>query len=166
MSGNGSPSSLTTNPSHMPSARCQTHGLRFCPSTPSLQGTSLQLYAVPLAQGHILRDVSRVFIRPVVPQQHRLTVFNSIHNIAHPGTRATRRLISAWFVWKGMSSDITAWCKDCQDCGHVKVTLQPAAPIQPVPIPSRRFTHILVDLVGPLPVSSEGFNYIFTMIDR
>jgi hypothetical protein len=65
-----------------------------------------------------------------------------------------------------MSSDITAWCKDCQICGRGKVTSQPAAPVQPIPIPSRCFTHIHVNLVGPLSVFSEGFNYIFTMIDR
>jgi hypothetical protein len=38
--------------------------------------------------------------------------------------------------------------------------------VQPIPIPSRCFTHIHVNLVGPLPLSSRGFNYIFTMIDR
>jgi hypothetical protein len=67
---------------------------------------------------------------------------------------------------KGMSSDITAWCRDCQGCGRGKVTSQSAAPVQPIPIPSPCFTHIHVDLVGPLPASSAGFNYIFTMIDR
>jgi hypothetical protein len=32
-------------------------------------------------------------------------------------------------------------------------------------IPARRVGHKHVDLVGPQPVSSEGFAYFFTMID-
>ena len=46
------------------------------------------------------------------------------------------------------------------------MTKQPAAPIQPIPIPQPRFSHLHVDLVGPLPVSSDSFSYILTMIDR
>jgi hypothetical protein len=65
-----------------------------------------------------------------------------------------------------MAADITAGCRECQGCNRGKVTTQPAAPAQPIPIPCCRFTHVHVDLVGPLPVSSGGFNHIFTMIDR
>jgi hypothetical protein len=32
---------------------------------------------------------------------------------------------------------------------------QPAAPIQPVTVPERRFTHVHVDIGGPLPTSAE-----------
>jgi hypothetical protein len=33
------------------------------------------------------------------------------------------------------------------------------------PVPTRRFSHLHVDLVGPLP-ASKGFTYLFTIIDR
>jgi hypothetical protein len=36
---------------------------------------------------------------------------------------------------------------------------------QPVPIPQRRFSHLHIDLVGPLQYS-DGFNFIFTVTDR
>jgi hypothetical protein len=32
-------------------------------------------------------------------------------------------------------------------------------------VPERRFTHVHVDIVGPLPTSAEGFSYLFTMVD-
>jgi hypothetical protein len=35
-----------------------------------------------------------------------------------------------------------------------------------IEIPAQCFSYIHVDLVGPLPVSAEGFNCVFTMIDR
>ena len=46
-----------------------------------------------------------------------------------------------------------------------KVTSQPAA-VQPIPVPQQRFSHIHVDIVGPLPISKEGFRYLFTIINR
>jgi hypothetical protein len=46
------------------------------------------------------------------------------------------------------------------------VTRRPAAATQSIPVPERRFTHLHVDLVGPLPTSVEGFKYLFTIIDQ
>jgi hypothetical protein len=43
---------------------------------------------------------------------------------------------------------------------------QPRALVQPIPISSRRFSHVHVDLVGPLPAPEAGILYIFTIIDR
>jgi transposase InsO family protein len=44
----------------------------------------------------------------------------------------------------------------------------PAAATQSIPVPllEQRFTHLHVDLMGPLPTSAEGFKYLFTIIDR
>jgi cleavage and polyadenylation specificity factor subunit 1 len=65
-----------------------------------------------------------------------------------------------------MNKDITAWVADCQEWARSKVTQQPAAALQPIPVPRQRFSHIHVDIVGLLPVSKEGFRYLFTIIDR
>ena len=111
-------------------------------------------------------DMSTGHVRPLIPEEDRQAVFLAIHGVAHPGTRATRSLVSAHVVWRGMASDLAAWCRSCQQCQHANMTKQPAAPIQPIPIPQRRFSHVHMDLVGPLPVSSDSFSYIFTMINR
>jgi transposase InsO family protein len=114
----------------------------------------------------VLCDVSTGRVRPLVPVPDRLLVFRFIHGVAHPGIRATRRMISARFVWPGMHTDVAAWCRDCTACQRAKVTKQPRASIQPIPIPGGRFTHVHVDIVGPLPASAEGFLYLLTMVDR
>jgi transposase InsO family protein len=75
-------------------------------------------------------------------------------------------MIAARFVWLGMKADIAAWCRECEACQRAKVTKQPQAPLQPIHIPSRRFSHVHVDLVGPLPASEDGLLYLFTVIDR
>ncbi len=114
----------------------------------------------------VLCDVSRGHARPVIPTADRMAVFSAIHSIAHPGIRASRRLLSARVVWRGMASDIASWCRDCQQCNRAKVTSQPAAPVQPIPVPSRRFSHVHVDIVGPLPTSAHRQSYLSTVIDR
>ena len=39
------------------------------------------------------------------------------------------------------------------------------APLSTFKVPSRRFDHINIDLVGPLP-PSQGYTYLFTIVDR
>jgi hypothetical protein len=57
-------------------------------------------------------------------------------------------------------------CRECQQCQRGKVHKQPAAPVQAIPVPARKFSHVHVDLVGPLPASSDGHVYLLTIIDR
>ncbi len=119
-----------------------------------LQGTQLLWY-----------DVSRGPPRPLAPLSFRKVVFKALHNIGHPGVLPSKQLISTRFVWKGMVKDITAWCRDCQDCAPSKMTAHARMAVQPIEIPSRRFSHIHVDLVGPLPTSKDEQMHLFTMVD-
>ncbi len=95
----------------------------------------------------------------------RLQQAKGIRCMVHPGIRASRCLISHRFLWRGMRTDIANWCRDCQACQMSKTTRQSAVAVQPIPVPSRRFSHVHVDLVGPLATSTEGWSYI-TMMDR
>ena len=123
----------------------------------------VQLVAVEGVQ--LWCDVSTGVPRPLVPRSFHRQVFNHLHNVAHPGARATRRIISSRFVWANMSKDVGLWARECVLCQqsktHRHVHLQPAI----IPVPARRFAHVHIDLVGPLPQSS-GFTQILTMMDR
>jgi transposase InsO family protein len=127
---------------------------------------SPHLRVVTLGGHNILCDTSKGSIRPLIPVAARRQVFSTLHGLAHPGGRASRRLIASRVAWRGMSADITAWCKDCQSCARAKVTRQLAIGVEPIAIPGHRFTHIHLDIVGPLPASSDGAAYLLTMIDR
>jgi transposase InsO family protein len=65
-----------------------------------------------------------------------------------------------------MAADIAAWCKECQDCARGKTTVHVTAEVEPMKIPSRSFSHLHVDLVGPLPMSKNGEAHIVTIVDR
>jgi hypothetical protein len=101
-------------------------------------------------------------MRPLVPPEHRRTVFQHIHGIAHPGRLATRRLISSW---PGLSKDVTGWARECAARQWSKIHLRFQVPLDLISGPQRRFAHIHIDLVGPLTPSSL-FDHILTVIDR
>ena len=127
---------------------------------------SLKIVLVPVSGSPgLLCDASTGVLRPLVPELMQKTVFNCIHQISHPGKRASRRLVSRSFVWKFLARDVSLWTQSCLDCHRSKIQTHVKAPVHQIPVPGRRFSHIYVDLVGPLP-QSNGFFYLFTIIDR
>jgi hypothetical protein len=127
--------------------------------------TALTISFQTVGSHRLAGDTSTGVWRPLVPLGHRRAVFNSIHNIAHPGRLATKRLLCSRFVWAGINRDIVAWTKDCAKCQQSKVHQHVHVKPLPIPIPQRRFAHIHIDLVGPLTISL-GHNHILTIIDR
>jgi hypothetical protein len=117
------------------------------------------LHVTPFqVEGELLYcEVSFGAVWPLVPVQNHFSVFQQIHRIAHTGTRATQRLISARFVWPRMASAIQEWVRSCQHCARSKVHKHVHSSPQPIPMPRRKFAHVHVDLVGPFPVSCEGW---------
>jgi hypothetical protein len=77
----------------------------------------------------------------------------------------TCRLVSSRYVWRGLSTHVTACAKACLDCQRAKVHSHVQVPPQHIPVPTRRFIHIHVDLVGPLP-ASKGYTHLFIIMDR
>ena len=73
--------------------------------------------------------------------------------------------MSTKFVWRGLQKQIGYWTKQCLACQTSKVQSHIKAPLQKFDNPLRRFDHIHVDLVGPLP-PSNGYTHLFTVIDR
>ena len=73
--------------------------------------TSLKLVDItpPGSRHSILCDMSLGFHRPVVPISLRRRVFDILHSLSHPGSRPTKRLIAARYVWPGFKKDITLW---------------------------------------------------------
>ena len=136
----------------------------------SLQSSSsLEISSLPVPGStpptSILCDVSQGHPRPLVPLSWVQRVFSCLHGLSHAGGRATLREISSRFVWKGMRCDVLRLCRECQDCLSSKVHRHVHSPLVQRPVPVERFSSLHVDIVGPLPIS-EGFQYIFTIIDR
>ncbi|BHF74239.1 hypothetical protein SprV_0401732400 [Sparganum proliferum] len=129
--------------------------------------SGLQLQELPLTTGNgiILCDVSTPSHRPFVPPSLRRKVFSSLHNLSHPGSRATDKLVSDRFVWPAMHKDLKAWTRACIPCQRSKIQRHNKAPIGLFPGPGARFSHVHLDIVGPLPLSN-GCSYLLTCVDR
>lgn len=129
--------------------------------------SSLVLQALPVGQPPVTLhcDISSGRIRPFVPESFRREIFNSLHSLSHPGTRASTKLIDERYVWPSMKSDIAAWTRSCIQCQKSKVTRHTRSSMGNFVPPNSRFEHVHIDLVGPLP-PSEGYRYCLTCVDR
>ncbi|GBN20197.1 Transposon Ty3-G Gag-Pol polyprotein [Araneus ventricosus] len=100
-----------------------------------------------------------------VPGELRRKIFDNLHNMSHPGIRATKALIANRYCWPNQNKDITNWCRACIPCQKSKVHQYTKAPVSQFLPPDARFSHVHLDLIGPLPISG-GFRYCLTMVDR
>lgn len=110
-------------------------------------------------------DVSTGTPRPFLTNEFRRPVYDSLHSLAHPGIRATQRLVTSRFVWPKMNTDVREWARTCHKCQTTKIQRHTIAPVSRFKPPDARFSHVHIDIVGPLP-PSHGFVYILTCIDR
>ncbi|BHF67170.1 hypothetical protein SprV_0301019500 [Sparganum proliferum] len=129
--------------------------------------SSLRLQDVPLptGTGTITCDLSTGHERPFVPATLRRHVFNALHNLSHPGVRATVKLITNRFVWPNINRDVRRWTRSCLSCQRAKTHRHTTTPPGTFATPDARFSHVHIDLVGPLP-PSNGSTYMLTCIDR
>lgn len=130
------------------------------------EGSSLKLQKRRMAgtDCEVYCDVS-VSPRPFITKPFRKQIYESLHNLSHPGVKATVRLVSQRYVWPGIRKDCRQWAKQCQECQRSKVVRHTAAPLAAFQTPSGRFQHIHCDIIGPLPLSS-GNRYCLTIVDR
>jgi hypothetical protein len=137
-----------------------------CPDVQSmLVSPSLSVVSRKYGAADVLGDVSTGVFRPLLPARFRSAAVLSLHNIHHPGVKATRRLVCASFCWPKMGLFVSALTRNCLHCQKAKVHRHVALQAAHIPVPVFRFSHVHVDLVGPLPRSS-GFAYLFTIVDR
>ena len=119
------------------------------------QSFSLDLKAIPLpsADGTIVRDISTGIPCPFVPAVFCQHIFDTMHSLSHPSIQATRRLITAQYVWLNMNVDIGNWTRSCVQCQQAKVQRHTVTPLSTFIPLGVRFDTIYLDIVGPLPPS-------------
>lgn len=102
--------------------------------------------------------------RPFVSEEFRFVIFQQLHELAHPGVKATQKLICSRFLWSNMRKDIKNWVKVCDQCQRNKVVRHTKGQLQSIVEPDCRFHKIHMDMVH-LPYC-QGYKYILSIIDR
>ncbi|GBL97887.1 Transposon Ty3-I Gag-Pol polyprotein [Araneus ventricosus] len=110
-------------------------------------------------------DVPTGNIRPYVSKAFRITIINVIHSLAHSGAKATANAVKQRFVWTSLKNSVQSFFKLCIPCQKSKVSRHVKSPKGDFSLPSARFSHIHLDVVGPLP-PSKGYRYCLTAVDR
>jgi hypothetical protein len=55
----------------------------------------------------LMVDISSGVMRLLVPLQFCRRIFHVVHNLAHPGVRATKRLIASHYLWTNLAAEVT-----------------------------------------------------------
>lgn len=126
---------------------------------------SFKLETINLPNLSIVCEVSTKKQRPYVPQELRRQIFNAMHNLSHPGIRATRKLVGTKYFWPNMNVNLNLWTKTCVGCQRAKIHRHTRTQHGQFEVPSGRFDHVHLDLIGPFPISN-GNSYVLTIIDR
>ena len=132
-----------------------------------LQNPSVKIakLVIPNTSTKLFCDISTNRIRPYIPKDFRLKIFRSTHDLSHPGIRTSTKLMTDRFIWPNMKANCKEWAKSCISCQKSKVSRHTKAPLNEFPTPNERFSHINLDIVGPLPLC-KGNQYLLTIIDR
>ena len=102
----------------------------------------------------------------VIPDSMKDIVLQQLHNQGgHLGISKTTENIKARFYWPGYEQDIQAWISSCQQCQR----RNPPQPVPRAPLGTIKTTHpfekLSWDIMGPLPTSSKGYQYILVVTD-
>ena len=125
---------------------------------------NLEKLNLPKKEG-ILKDNQGKIIVPETMKQLVLEI-NHDHMLAgHLGVAKTLLKIKRQFTWPSIAKDVKQYVKSCLQCARRKALGTSKAPLQPL-LPSERvWERIAMDVVGPLPESTEGNKYILVLSD-
>ena len=112
----------------------------------SLVLKNVQFSGVP---GQVVCDTSLGRPRILVSTAWRRAVFDAIHSLAHPSGRTMLAIVARTYAWAGMRRDVLRWSRECIACATSKVSVHTKPQVIPISVPSTRFEHVHVDIVGP-----------------
>ena len=106
----------------------------------------------------------------LVPRElglHMLELVPDNSMAGHLGVRETKARIFEPFWWPSAAKNIVDYVRTCQTCQVVgKPKQKPLrAPLRPVPVMTKPFSEVLVDVVGPLYRTSQGHEYCLAIMD-
>lgn len=109
---------------------------------------------------------SRVLINSEYAKTEILRLRHDAPSAGHPGQIRTFELIARDYYWENMRQDIYAYVDKCDVCQRNKSPRhKPFGLLQPLPIPSRPWSSVSMDMIVKLPLS-KGFDSIFVVVCR
>ena len=108
------------------------------------------------------------YLRLLAPKSIRKELMINAHDLltsGHFGITKTYSKIKKHFYWVKCKADIKQWCKTCSICARAKPSAE-AKRVPMVPMPcGKPWDRVGMDLIGPLPITSNGSEYCLVMED-
>ena len=112
------------------------------------------------------RSKVRTQLRLCIPKTERLRILHKYHNEnAHSGISRLYEKLCDKVWWPSMLRDVVSYVRSCELCQKSKGNVNKIK-TRPMGLPTRPWSHIHFDHVGPLPLTDGGNVYILTVIDR
>ncbi|GFN88260.1 gypsy retrotransposon integrase 1 [Plakobranchus ocellatus] len=136
---------------------------------PPVAGVSFQIEDGVPKRLHAKSEFARVQTTIAVPESLRQLMLSYVHEsdlVGHSGFRKTLSAIRTQFSWPGVCSDVKNYTTSCHLCQiKPRTGRDRPTPFQPVTIVGGPFERVMIDLVGPLPLSSDRYEYLLTHVD-
>jgi len=84
---------------------------------------------------------------------------------AHLGIEKTKERVLQRFFWPGVHQEVEFYCHSCPDCQITAPKPAYRNPLISLPIIGTPFERVGMDIVGPLPKSARGHQYILVIVD-
>ena len=129
--------------------------------------------SLELHSGVLYRRWSRKYdpdahiLQLVTPLCMQADIFRHLHGSplgGHFGQNKTIANVRARFYWPGAKADLKLWCRQCLECGRAKGSPAHRVPLKAMSTATFN-SRVALDIVGPLPLSSEGNMYILTIME-
>jgi hypothetical protein len=122
------------------------------------------LYCVDVTNSRS-RTFSHTRLRLCIPLTERKRIMNHYHQLNHPGIIHLYDTMREHVWWPGMIKDVNKYVNSCHTCQINKGERENKS-VRPMSLPTRPWSHIAIDHVGPFPMSNHGHKYILVIIDR
>jgi hypothetical protein len=133
-----------------------------------LQNRSL-LYEVVFGVLYYVDKTEGDRLKMVIPEQLRPELVYHFHNSEIGGHIKGVRLFNkmkALCFWEGMRTDVFDYCANCVECIRIKQETKVRSNLKPLPIPNSPWDVVGIDIVGPLPMTTENKNqYLIVILD-
>ena len=107
-----------------------------------------------------------VSLRRIVENpEEKLRLLESAYNIGHEGIFKTYCRLKCDYYWSNMSRDVKLYVKECHKCQTYKPQVLNQYTKDIPTTPGLPFSRVGLDLIGPLPTTKRGNNYIIVLVD-
>ncbi len=87
------------------------------------------------------------------------------HALGHFGLKdIVKQIYPEGFWWPNVRKDIAKYLQNCQECLRHNVSKEGYHPAKSITA-KEQWDHLQMDLIGPVPTSKDGYNYILTVVD-